>query len=266
MSAGTLLALRRPALIGHRGHGQGPSENTLASIAAAADAGADGVEIDVRSTNDGAVVVLHDPTLGRLSQGRDPRVVAALSLEELKRAALSAGEELATLDEVLELTAERALGLNVELKRDLPDRRGLVERVARVLAARREPDRLWVSSFDPVMLAHVARVTAPLPRALLVHPRGWRRHLAALARPIGMNAIHPHHSLVDERRVARWHRRGLLVFVWTVNDKAVARRLLDAGVDGIITDDPKAMRTLFDERAVTRTKRTRVEHPPVRPA
>jgi glycerophosphoryl diester phosphodiesterase len=94
----------------------------------------------------------------------------------------------------------------------------------------------------------MGRALPRLPRALLVSADGWRRALAWLTPALGAIAVHPHHSLVHESAVRRWHQIGLEVFVWTVNDTNEAQQLLDWGVDGLISDEPSAMRALTDKR------------------
>jgi glycerophosphoryl diester phosphodiesterase len=236
----------RPLVIGHRGHGKGEGENTLASIERAARAGVDAVEIDVRPSRDGRVVVLHDENLERVTDGRDGRVAATSSWAELSAIELAGGGRVPCLEQVLALCRAHDLALNVELKRDVPDRLAAVAALARVLAAASDGPRCWVSSFDPIMLTALGRLLPNVPRALLVTHEGWRRALSWLTAPLGAVAVHPHHSLVSEQALARWHRMGLDVLAWTVNDAHDAERLLGWGVDGLISDAPDRMRALTD--------------------
>jgi glycerophosphoryl diester phosphodiesterase len=229
-----------PLLVGHRGSRTRHAENTLEAIAAGAAAGATAVEIDARPCKSGEVVVMHDPTLERVTGGRDRRAIAALSLAELSRVELAGGERVPTLAEVLALCRAVRVALNVELKRDVPARLAATRAAAEAV---RDAPEVVVSSFDPLMLGAFRALCPRVPIALLVAPE--RRWVAPASVALGAVAVHPHKSLVTAAGAARWHRRGLSVVPWTVNDPGEAEALLAKGVDGIISDDPAAMRHLF---------------------
>ena len=124
---------RLPALIGHRGTRTIHTENTLEAIEEAARHGARMVEIDVRPCRSGEIVVMHDETLTRVTDEEDPRAVASLTLDDLRRVALPGGERVPTLDEVLDLAQQRDLHVNVEIKRDVPARVAATVGAARVV-------------------------------------------------------------------------------------------------------------------------------------
>lgn len=235
------FALRRagrPFVYGHRGvRGELP-ENTLAAFAAAADQGADGIELDVRLSRDGQVVVAHDPTLARVSGGADQRAVADLSARALARADAGGGQGVPALAEVLTLARQRRLAVNVELKRDAPDRKAIVGATARLLSSWDPRHPVLVSSFDPFMLAGFA-LLCDRPRALLLHrDAAWHQRASFTAGPLGVFAVHIERTLASPASVRRWQARGMSVNVWTVNDEIEARDLAAIGVDGIITDAP----------------------------
>lgn len=223
-----------PWALGHRGVRGSLPENTLAAFRAALGAGLDGLETDVQRTRDGHLVLVHDFDAGGL------RVVDA-ELADL-RAALP---DLATLDELLALVAAHPGTLcNVELKTRGWGDRGLAGAVARALRASGLADRLVVSSFSPLALARL-RLRAPELRTAFL----WSDH-ASVPRwlrgswpgaLLHADALHPHHALATPERVAGWHRRGLRVHVWTVNEASDVARVLAAGVDGVMADDPPAL-------------------------
>jgi glycerophosphoryl diester phosphodiesterase len=235
-----------PLLWGHRGSRTTSTENTVDALGVAAGAGADGVEIDVRLCGSGEIVVVHDPDLARITRGRDRRSVSALALEELTSVDLGHGERVATLDQVVQLCRDRHLALNVEMKRDVPDRARLVRAVGMRLSGVDLEQPLVVSCFDPAMLGLLAVVAPELPRALLVHPD--HLELAMLGWPLGAVALHPARTIVRTRWVEHWRNQGRRAVAWTVNDPREARELLSAGFDGIISDDPAALRHLFPTR------------------
>lgn len=223
----------RPLLVGHRGTRTRAPENTLEAFRVAFEAGLDGIEFDVQRSADGALVLLHDERI-------DGRAVAALPADEVR----VAGATVPRLDELLELArAYPGRLLNLEIKASSNRTRGLEREVVRQVRASGLADRVLVSSFNPVALARV-RLAAPQMRTALLYAPEQGRLLrrGALAPWLHVDAIHPHHSLVDGALMERAHRRGLAVNTWTVNDEADARRLMALGVDAIMGDDPERLR------------------------
>lgn len=229
----------RPRVFGHRGASLRAPENTLAAFTLAMDEGADGIELDTQLCGSGELVVMHDLTLARTTG--DPRTVREVTLQELRRLDAGRGERVPLLDEVLELVLGRGGVVNIELKAHSDDRSRLAQRIAVLLARRRVADRsaLAVSSFDPraLLVLRMERVVAPL--LLLVENTRQGRLLARavppLLRPVGIN---PEYGLATPARVNRWRARGLLVTAWTVDGADRVRQLANAGVDGLITNDP----------------------------
>lgn len=224
-------------MLGHRGARHAAPENTLAAFDLALHEGADGSELDVRLDGSGQVVVLHDPTLTRVTSGAERRHVEDISSAELARLNVGSGERVPLLRDVLAWAHERGQRLNVELKHDVRNRGQLLREVRRVVTSVALP-RLIFSSFHPYFVWWLARYVPLLPRAWLVHDRQHLFKYARGSRLIGANAVHPQHTLVTAARVARAKRTGLLCNVWTVNDPARARALANLGVDAIISDAP----------------------------
>ena len=237
-----------PRIYGHRGARAHAPENTLAAFERAWTDGADGVELDVRVTADGEVLVLHDPSFARVTGGRDGRAAAELRWDEARRIDVGAGEHAPSLAEVLRFAVEKRLLVNVELKHDVPDRRRVVREAARVLrdfagAA------LLVSSFDPRVLALLALVGRGIPRALLVSPERKYRPIEGLAGPLGVAAVHLERTLTSPERLRRHRAAGRMVNAWTIEAPGEARDLAALGVDGLIGDDPAALRAALDARS-----------------
>jgi glycerophosphoryl diester phosphodiesterase len=230
-----------PIVIGHRGgRGEGwPPENTLASFERARAEGAHAVELDVRLAGTGEVVVIHDATLARVTNGRDARSVAELPWSELSRATLgTSNERVPRLDDVLTWASESQMPVNVEIKHDVPHRPALVRAVAREV--RRREASILVSSFDPLLLLGLRLLAPRVACALLTDPRQtYAEALHAIARPPFVVALHVERRQAMPRDIARWKQRGLAVGVWTVNDPREAVRLVEAGVDILITDEPR---------------------------
>jgi glycerophosphoryl diester phosphodiesterase len=235
----------RPILVGHRG-GRGatwPPENTLAALERARERGAHAVEIDARLCASGEVVVAHDPTLRRMTSGADSRAVARLTLSELGLVSLQGTpHRIPTLRAVLAWADAGGVGVNVEIKHDVPRRRPLVRAVAAELAAFPRLPRV-VSSFDPLILTLLAAYAPEVPRALLTESRQrYAPLLHALSRPSLLHALHVERTEATPPRVAAWKARGLRVGVWTVNDPDEAGSLARAGADLLISDDVAELR------------------------
>ena len=249
MNARSLAAFRRRAdgavrVTGHRGVRRegGPPENTIAAFDEAADAHADAIELDVRLAVDGEPVVLHDETLARVTSGVDARAAADLTARELGRVDLGGGATVPTLAHALEHARGRRVAVNVEMKRDVPDRVAVVRAVARLLATWDARHAVLVSSFDPAMLGLLAALAPSVPRALLVH-RTWYRELAARGiAPTVAQAVHVERVIATPALLRALRRTGLVVQVWTVNHAVEANDLDALGVDGLITDAPADLR------------------------
>ena len=240
------LPLQLPLVLGHRGARRQAPENTLRAFDLALDAGAAGVELDVRLERTGEVIVLHDRTLGRVTEGDDERDVEQCAWSQLASVDLGRGERIPRLVDVCAWARERRARVNVELKADVTHRKRLVARTVALLAHQPAPDRFLLSSFHPGMVRLAldlseAWMSDPVPVALLVHPRS--PHVDALPtwHGLGADGVHPAADLVTPHRLAEWQRRGALVNPWTVNDPDRARELARLGVDALITDDPGAI-------------------------
>ncbi len=224
----------RPWALGHRGVRGSLPENTDAAFRAALDAGLDGIETDVQRTRDGALVLVHDFQVAGLR-------VCDASEAELRAAV----PQLTNLAELLALLRDRpGTLLNVELKTVGWNDRRLAAAVAAALVASGLGDRLLVSSFSAVALLRFRRHAPRIRTAYLWSEDArvpWPGRRPWPASLLHVDALHPHHPAVTPERVARWRRRGLTVNTWTVNDPVDAARVLAAGVDGVMGDDPEAL-------------------------
>jgi glycerophosphoryl diester phosphodiesterase len=218
-------------VIGHRGASRAYAENTLAAFEGAIAQGADGVELDVRRTADGALAVSHDDTLV------DGRIVVELQQVELPPEVPILA---AALDACRPLTV-----VNIEIKnwpddKDFDATEELATDVVALLEAREELEdgRNLISSFHLPTVDRVHELAPGLATAWLL---GLIEDAAALIdRTVehGHVAIHPHHAFVDEQLVARAHGAGLAVNTWTCDDPDRIRWLADVGVDAVVTNVP----------------------------
>ncbi len=236
-------------VIAHRGCSGSAPENTLAAFRAAAQVGADMVELDVQPSRDGAVMVFHDEALDRTTDGRGP--LAARTLAELRALdagswfdARFAGERIPTLAEALAALGP-TLPVNVEVKPEAVDDRvegGFVARVVDELRAAGFVERTLLSSFDSRALAQARALEPGLRRSQL-----YDASAHAGVPPAELLGRHGARTLSLAARqvrpgvVADVHAAGGLVLVYTVNELAAARRLAGRGVDGVFTDHPERL-------------------------
>jgi glycerophosphoryl diester phosphodiesterase len=240
-----------PLVVGHRGgRGDGwPPENTLASFEQARAQGATAIELDVRTCAGGNVVVFHDDTLARMTRERDPRRIADVTEAELFAIDLGAYRQAShpepatvpALSEVLAWARAHGIGVNVELKHEVPSRAVLARATAEIV--RDSGADVLLSSFDPLLLALAGARAPEVPRALLTHrdQKAWAGVLQEAARRPLIAALHIERTQATPDALARYRRRGLRVGVWTVNDVAEARELVRLGAASIITDHPGEM-------------------------
>ena len=235
--------LDRPLIMAHRGARDVAPENTLAAFRAAMAVGADGIEFDVSRCATGEIVVIHDDTVDRTTDGAG--TVAALPLSALRELDAGAwfdaafgGERIPLLEEVLDLAGGR-LRLNIEIKGMRWRGDGIEAEIAAMVRQRGLGGDVIVSSFNPAALWRMRCAAPALQRALLYAP-GQPLHLARAwaRRAVGADALHPHQSLVNEASLRRAHQGGWRVNVWTVNEDADLARMMALRVDGIITDHP----------------------------
>ena len=222
-------------VIGHRGGAALAPENSLEAIRAGLTAGADGVEIDVRLSADGVVVLMHDADVSRTTSGSGR--VTDLTANELAKLGVP------TLNEVLGLVpVDRRLIVEVK---GTPWEAGhdpnepVAHELARILASI-PPRRVVVSSFNPIALA-ILRERAPNVVTGVLTPSAFdlRTNLAAVLEG-GHAESHVPFEILEESFVAEVHANDRRVMAWTGNDAGEIRRCRDWGVDGVITDDPRA--------------------------
>ena len=224
-----------PLVVGHRGWLARCPENTLASLRAAADLGVGALEFDLYLSSDGHMVVIHDASVDRTTDGTGR--VQEMTLAELKRldaggwfAPEFAGERIPTLDEVLAAAPEGLL-LYPEVKDGRPE---MVERLAPV--ALEWSERMVVHSFHSGFL-EAFHAAAPAVRTALLGSVD-KLDLLAEARRLGCGGIHPSMKGLTRQAVAGWQAEGFAVMTWTVRDEADARRALALEPDAVGADCP----------------------------
>jgi glycerophosphoryl diester phosphodiesterase len=239
-----LRDLPRPVVFAHRGASAYAPENTLASFELAVDQGADAIELDAKLSADGAVIVFHDNTLDRTTDGTGR--LSPKKLDDLRSLDAGSffserfrGEKIPLLGEVLEAVGDKVF-INIELTNYATPRDQLVEKVCTLVRQHALAGRVLFSSFLAANLGKAARLLPEVPRGLLALG-GW---MGAWARSFGFAfgeyaALHPYLADVNAQQIRRVHRLKRRIHVWTVNQVEDMIRLKNWDVDGIFTDDPQ---------------------------
>ena len=248
-------ALRRPTIFAHRGACAYAPENTLAAFKLAIDQGADAIELDAMLCADGQVVVIHDQTVDRTTNGSGR--VNELTFPELQRLDVCSqfkssftGEKIPSLEKVFESIGNHIF-IDVELKNYASPTNDLPDRVVRLVKKFGLDQSVMFSSFNPIALIRAHRSMPDVPIGLLTI-KGKKGALARsfLGRLIPHQALHPAWIDTNPTLIRYNHQRGYRVHPYTVNEPAKILELFNAGVDGIFTDDPMlAIKILADYRS-----------------
>lgn len=215
----------------HRGAGFLEPENTLRAIRRAIELGADQVELDAQLTRDGHLILMHDDTVDRTTNGVGK--VAELTLTEMHQLDAGQGERVPTLEEVLSLT-DGKITPQIELKGP-----NTAAAVVRALEAAGRTETVILTSFLHQQLVEARQFSAHVQTGAL-----WGRlptDVVARSQQLGVHALHIWHEFIDDKLVAEAHACGLLVRAWNANTEDAMQRLIDLGVDAIGSDRPDVL-------------------------
>ena len=228
-------------IFAHRGSKGTHPENTLASFKEAVRVGSDGIELDVHLTKDGQLVVIHDETVDRTTNGTGE--IRTLTLAEIKELDAGswfhnkyAGEKIPTLEEVLLLLTELGFNgqLNIELKTDVIQYKGLVEKCLALQSAKDWPFAIVYSSFNPYTLVELKEANPSQEIGLLFESKEWADKGDAM---LEKESYHPDLKLLDW--AVEWNRNQLPLRVWTVNEDTDINRCFELLIEAIFTDYPE---------------------------
>ena len=244
--------LGAPIALAHRGFSLDGLENSMVAFEAAVDLGFSYVETDVHATSDGVAVAFHDASLDRVTDSRG--LVGKLRWAQVRRARIGGREPVPTLAEILHTWPH--LHVNIDVKSA-----AAIQPTVEVIEREQAHDRVCVTSFsDPRRLATLARLSRPVATSggvgvvrrfvlgTTIGAQGLTRR--ALAGVDGLQVPERAAGLpvVSPRTLDAAHAAGTQVHVWTVNDPADMSRLLDLGVDGIVSDRADLLRDVLRER------------------
>lgn len=227
---------KEPLVIGHRGAMGHETENTLASVQKALDLGVDMIEIDVFKISSGEVVVFHDQTVDRLTNG--PGNIEEYNISDLSRLILDGGHRIPMLQDVLKLI-DNKVALNIELKgANTADK---VNHTIDFYTKSRgwSPENFLISSFNWDELREMRKLNENVAIAVLTE----ENPLDALAVGTELNAvaINPYFESLDTDIVTKIKQAGFKIYTWTVNEPEDIANMKALGVDGIITNFPERL-------------------------
>jgi len=224
-------------IMGHRGAAALEPENTLLSVSRAMDIGVDAVEIDVHQTRDQEIVVIHDDTVDRTTNGSGR--VRDLTLKELKELDAGKGESIPTLQEMIDAVNGR-VKLVIELKEpggeravvDLIERNHLVES-AHTISFWHDAVKT-VKDLNDRIKTGVLLVGCPVDPAVAIHARA--------------DALVMHYGFIKQALIQAAHGEGLKVFIWNIDDTSLVGPFAEMGVDGIGSNDPRVVVEYFKRK------------------
>jgi glycerophosphoryl diester phosphodiesterase len=203
------------------------------------------LEIDVRVTGDGQLIVLHDPSLDRTTDCAG--IVREMGLEEIRQADAGDGERVPILREVFDLARHRAPIL-LEIKSDF-----IAERVVQAIAEAEFTEQVVVQSFNPQSVERIKRLAPHLPASLLIGElpttpsRVRARRLVSQVLETGANTLSVWHATLTPSLIEEMRKRGIAVWAWTVDEEITMRDLSMMGVQGIVTNYPDVLNNVLED-------------------
>ncbi len=244
------LLPNRPIILGHRGASAHAPENTMAAFQRAIDFGADGIEFDVKLTRDGEIIIIHDLTVDRTTNGKGK--VRNFTLEQIRN--LDAGlhfseqfreEKIPILRDVLMMVPADFI-VNIELTNYSSMFDGLASKVAHLVKELGVKGQIIFSSFNPLNLILTKRILPEVPVALLSLPGiAGMINRSNILRWISPEFINPHFQDIKPEFVKQQHHLQRNIIAWTVDDVKEIIRLFDLKIEGVITDDPQLVRNVL---------------------
>ncbi len=236
----TIYSRRKVIVTSHRGAGSLEPENTLRAMRRAIALGVDQIETDAQLTRDGHLILMHDPTVDRTTNGTGK--VTELTFAEIQQLNAGLGERVPTLEEALTLTQGKVI-LQIELKGP-----GTALPVVQAIEAANAVDQVILTSFKHQWLVE-ARAQNPKLRTGAL----WGRlptDVVQQTQHLGLHALHIWHEFIDQQLVNDAHQHGLLVRAWNTDKEDDMRRLIDLGVDAIGSDRPDILLNVCQQMGV----------------
>lgn len=231
--------------IAHRGFSGKYPENTMIAFKKAVEIGSDGIETDVHMTKDGAIVICHDEKLDRTTNGQG--FIKDFTYDEIKKldAGLKFGERfkgeaIPDIDEFLDYVKDKNILVNIELKNDMIHYKNLEEKVVEKIYEYGMKDKVILSSFNHYAMVKVKDIDSSIKTGLLYEAVIYKAE--EYAKMVGADALHPYFpAVMDKTVVDNIKKQGIAINTYTVNEEKDMEKLIQLGIDGIITNYPDVL-------------------------
>ena len=221
-------------IFAHRGANSFAPENSLQAFEEALRINCDGIEMDLRYTASGDIVVFHDRNLRRMTGYSG--YIHQLSLENIRKCFLNGNAKyiIPTFEEVLELIQDKVI-INIEIKREFTRSNGFEEKVVKILKKFKLHDNIIISSYNPLVLKKIALISPHLHLGFIYRNRSQK----LIAIGTLLKSLHINFRTLSKRYLKTMQEKGYKIFPWTVDQINDMKRLVEMGVDGIITNRPE---------------------------
>ncbi|MDR2478074.1 MAG: glycerophosphodiester phosphodiesterase [Treponema sp.] len=227
----------------HRGFSARYPENTMPAFQKAVETGCDGIELDIHLTREGKIVIIHDETVDRTTNGRG--FVKDMDYAELRKFDAGNGEPVPLMEEYFDLAEKHPLITNIELKNSVFWYEGMEEKVIEMIRKRGIGDRIIFPSFNHFSILKCKKLAPEIRCGFLVW--SWIIDAGAYTQKHGIEGFHPEYCSLTDEAVREIHSRGIAINAYTVNDRKDMERLISLGVDAIITNDPELLNRVLKE-------------------
>ena len=234
----------------HRGFSGKYPENTMLAFRKAVEEGVDGIELDVQLTKDGEVVIIHDETIDRTTDGKG--LVVSYTYDELRKFDASfkfrgqcGFNPIPTLREYFELVKDKNLITNIELKTGLNEYFGIEEKVWKLIEEYRLEDRVLISSFNHYSVLRMKSIAPNLKYGLLTET--WIINAGKYTEDVGVECYHPHFFSMTAENVKELKEHNIEINVYTVNEEKDIRDMIEKGIDIVIGNYPDLTKKILEE-------------------
>ena len=234
----------------HRGFSGKYPENTMLAFRKAVEEGVDGIELDVQLTKDGEVVIIHDETIDRTTDGKG--LVVSYTYDELRKFDASfkfrgqcGFNPIPTLREYFELVKDKNIVTNIELKTGLNEYFGIEEKVWKLIEEYRLEDRVLISSFNHYSVLRMKSIAPNLKYGLLTET--WIINAGKYTEDVGVKCYHPHFFSMTAENVKELKEHNIEINVYTVNEEKDIRDMIEKGIDIVIGNYPDLTKKILEE-------------------
>ena len=234
----------------HRGFSGKYPENTMLAFRKAVEEGVDGIELDVQLTKDGEVVIIHDETIDRTTDGKG--LVVSYTYDELRKFDASfkfrgqcGFNPIPTLREYFELVKDKNIVTNIELKTGLNEYFGIEEKVWKLIEEYKLEDRVLISSFNHYSVLRMKSIAPNLKYGLLTET--WIINAGKYTEDVGVECYHPHFFSMTAENVKELKEHNIEINVYTVNEEKDIRDMIEKGIDIVIGNYPDLTKKILEE-------------------